>query len=214
MRTLDKAIQFAQSKIGGPRVWRRLCLSFVRQCWGIPATGIPTAYEGWKLTKHRHTDGVPPRGALIWWKGPTPEGHVAISAGNGYCYSNDIDVSGGITKTKINTIAARWGAQWLGWTEDYPNAGKLPLEDSGSGAGGGGGDVPAFKVGDRVVVATPAGLKARLAPGTEKATDSGRTVAKGYRIKITKLAEEDGYTWAKADKYWYAVSRGYVRKIN
>ena len=212
-RTLKGALAYAKSQVGKSG-WRRLCLGFVRQCWGYPTSGIPTAYAGSKLVK-KTTKGTPPPGAIVWWKGPTSAGHVALSAGNGYVYSNDFKRPGKIDKVKIKDITRGWDCEYLGWSRNYPKQPNLPLDDDAPAAGGGSGSVSkgttgpgsrnTYKVGQRVVVTTEAGLRARLAPGTESSTNSGRTVSKGYRIKITAVAEEDGYQWGKADKYWYAL---------
>lgn len=219
-RSLSAALNWIKSKVGatsiGGRSVRRQCLAIVRQTWGLNPTGVATAYAGWKLTKKRHNrDYNAPPGAPCWFQGPTSAGHVATSVGNGYVIGNDYPTSGVVKKARIKDIERGWGCRYLGWTEDYPRASGsnvlLPLDLVSEKPEG-----VSYKVGQRVVVATAAGLKARLSPGTEKATDSGRTVAKGYRIKITKIAREDGYIWLKADRYWYATpekGRQYVRKV-
>lgn len=214
-RTLNGALAYAKSQVGKSG-WRRLCLAFVRQSWGYPTSGIATAYTGSKLVK-KTTKGTPPPGAICWWKGPTSAGHVALSAGNGYVYSNDFKRPGIIDKVKIKDITRGWNCEYLGWSRNYPKQANLPLDgvSTGGGSGGGSGSVGkgttgpgsrnTYKVGARVVVTTPNGLKARTAPGTESSTDSGRTVDKGYQIKITAVAEEDGIQWGKGTKYWYAL---------
>lgn len=201
-RSLAGALAWAQSEVGDYG-WRRLCLGFVRQSWGIAASGIFSAREGYSLTKYRHKDRTPPPGAPVWFDGPTSADHVALAKGNGKLFSNDVISPGRIDIVTIGKIEDVWGARYLGWSEDYPNFGKLPLDLIGSGGSG----AKVLKIGDRVVVTTAAGLNARLTPNGKVYT----TVAKGYRGKITKLAEAGGRTWARFDKFWYASQ--FLRKV-
>lgn len=208
-RTLSAALSWIKAKIGATTIGgepvRRACLAIVRQTWGLQPTGITTAYAGWKLTRRRHErDYNAPPGAPCWFQGPTPAGHVATSVGNGYVVGNDYPTSGVVKKARIKDIEKGWGCRYLGWTEDYPRANgdnvRLPLDLVGEKPEGG-----TLKVGVRVVVSTPVGLRARLKPGTGRGTDSGRTVAKGYRIKLTQIQHADGYLWGRGTKYWYAL---------
>lgn len=204
-RSLDGALAWGKNQVGNYG-WRRKCLGFVRQCWGIAASGIDDAADGYALTKYRHTDKTPPPGAPVWFDGPTVQDHVALSVGNGYVYSNDVIEPGRIDKVKINTILDRWNCSYRGWSEDYPRFGKLPLDliDELDYAA-------EFEVGQHVVVSTRAGLKARSAPGTESSTLLYRggellTVGYGYGIHLTKITEEDGILWGKGKKYTYALA--------
>jgi hypothetical protein len=120
-----------------PRRWRGLCLAFVRTCWGFPPTGIFDANEAWRRTTRKRLKGTPPPGAPIYWA-VGKHGHVALSAGNGRCYSNDIRRRGKIDLVPISEITRKWGARYRGWAEDYVGT-KLPLN---LGAGGGGSERP------------------------------------------------------------------------
>lgn len=214
--SLGKALSWLKGKVGTTG-WRRKCLEIVRLTWGWkkPLGNLPTAYSGWLQTKKRHKrDYNPPPGAPCWFKGPTSAGHVCTAIGNGQVISNDWPTSNRMNKTTIKSIENGWNCEYLGWTEDYPGRGDLPLDLIGQKP-----PTKTYKVGDRVVFTTT--VKARSGPGTESSTLTGRTVAKGYRIKITKLTEEDGYLWATADKYTYAIvarnsdktDTHYVRKV-
>ena len=65
------------------------CLKTVRGYYGVNAK-YGSAEEGWYASKHKHE--VPssqvPRGVPVWWTNGK-YGHVAISLGNGLCYSTD-----------------------------------------------------------------------------------------------------------------------------
>lgn len=123
-----------------PRRWRGLCLAFVRTCWGFPPTGIYDANEAWRRTTRKRLKGTPPPGAPIYWA-VGKHGHIALSAGNGRCYSNDIRRRGRIDLVPISEITRKWGARYRGWAEDYVGT-RLPLSTGGGGGGGGGGERP------------------------------------------------------------------------
>lgn len=110
----------AQHDDGGTE-WRGLCLVFVRSCFGVDRNyrSAAAAWEGARF-KHRETDGRKvPRGVPYFWTGGSQGfGHIVISAGGGMCWSNDINVNGGISLVPINDITARWRQTPQGWTED------------------------------------------------------------------------------------------------
>lgn len=101
--------------------WKGLCLVFVRSCFGVGAH-FPSAAAAWHGAeiRHRQTDGNRvPRGVPYFWTGGSQGfGHVVLTAGGGKCWSNDVDVSGGISLVHINDITRRWGQTPQGWTED------------------------------------------------------------------------------------------------
>jgi hypothetical protein len=101
--------------------WRGLCLKFVRSCYDIPAL-YPSAAAAWQGAefKHRETDGNKvPRGVPYFWTGGSQGfGHVVISAGGGKCWSNDVQIAGGISLVSINDITRRWRQSPQGWTAD------------------------------------------------------------------------------------------------
>ncbi|GAB3425230.1 hypothetical protein [Flindersiella endophytica] len=129
--------QVARPSAKAPRRWKGLCLAFVRTCWGFPPTGIFNANEAWRRTKRKRIRGTPPPGAPIFWA-VGRHGHIALSAGNGRCYSNDIRRSGRIDLVPISEITRKWGARYRGWGEDYVGT-TLPITRSTGSAGGSGG---------------------------------------------------------------------------
>lgn len=105
-----------------PRLWRGLCLAFTRTTLGVDAKH-PSAIEAWRATpaaqRHDHDDGDagnPPPGVPLYWSGGK-YGHVALSAGNGWCWSTDIRRRGKVDRVRISLIHQRWGLAYLGWCE-------------------------------------------------------------------------------------------------
>lgn len=201
-RSAAAALKWLRSRIGQAG-WRRRCLELFRLAYGWTKStgGLPTAYSGWTQTKKRHVrDYNPPAGAPCWFKGPTSAGHVCMATGDGDdVITNDLPTSDEIGRSTIRDIERRWGAKYLGWTEDYPRRGDLPI-----------GDEP--QVGDRVRVDEPAGVNARLSPNGKIKT----TVANGYPgpkgAKITEIVRnKGGHDWARFAEFWYALDL--LRKV-
>ena len=114
-----------------------LCLKFMRDAylntWGkdinTVATNTYSAHTYWSTftgTKHTSSDPrfkLPPRGALVFWKGRTgfPEGHVAVSIGNGWLVSS---AERSLTGVHLVTIAQRnadsaLNAVYAGWVMPF-----------------------------------------------------------------------------------------------
>ena len=130
------AVDFAAGQVGNPsRNWTGICLIFVRNCFNVGPVN-PDAHAGYRAAKFKHgTAGTPPLGVPVWWTGGQ-HGHVAISTGDGNCFSSDIKRKGKIDKVPISLITRRWGMLYRGWTEDIngvriwrPGAPSLPAVD-------------------------------------------------------------------------------------
>lgn len=65
-----------------------------------------------------------------------------------------------------------------------------------------------FRLGQKLEVATPAGLNARYEPGGEIRT----TVAQGYKVTVRAQTHADGRWWVQGATYWYAAD--YLRPIS
>lgn len=102
--------------IRASRDWTGWCLKFVRIMLGV-ASSYPSAIAAWNGAKFKHTTGTPPKGVPVFWR-IGEFGHIALSDGGGYCYSTDILRRGEVDRVPIAKIASRWGARYLGWTED------------------------------------------------------------------------------------------------
>jgi len=97
--------------------WKGLCLKFARMAAGAPG-GVVDANAGWARAKYKHRgDRTVPRGGIVWYAGGR-HGHVAVSAGDGDIYSNDIVESGKIDRVPLNRPEQKWGQRYLGWSED------------------------------------------------------------------------------------------------
>lgn len=97
-----------------------MCDQFVAQMYGYNSSGYATALTNWTSTpanlKHPQ-DMNAPAGALMYWGGAN--GHVAISTGDGNIVSTDIGGMGTVTTVPANSITAKWGKPYLGWTYPY-----------------------------------------------------------------------------------------------
>ena len=129
-RTVAEAVTAARRQVEHPsQNWLGWCLKFCRLCWGLPLLGIPNANAGWAGAVRRRTTvrhGYPPPGALVFWA-VGKFGHIALSAGGGLVYSNDILRAGKIDLVSIGKITSGWKAIYRGWTSDYCGAATLPL---------------------------------------------------------------------------------------
>lgn len=120
--TGEQAIaQAAQQSISGARFGTGLCLQKVRGCY-LVAAKYPDAASAWENAGIRHKDRNPldiPRGVPVFWTGGSAgHGHIAISTGDGYCWSTDIERPGFFDHVRIADIERRWGLPLVGWTED------------------------------------------------------------------------------------------------
>lgn len=147
---VQKAVNFAL----GHKHWRvGMCDNFVGNCWGHSASGFASAWVHWNNTpaKLRHSGGTPPAGALVYWKGSGPYGHIALSLGGGKVRSTDWNGSkytpGVVGTGTVNEISTKMmrNARYLGWTPPYYN-GKVQAEVGGSASYGGGASVAAESV--------------------------------------------------------------------
>lgn len=121
-RTPAQAIAYAKARAAEPArpSWHAMCLMFVRFCYDLPAV-YGKARTAWEGAKHRHatTNAANiPAGVPVFWRTGTVNWHIAISIGDGYCYSTDIGGKGKVGRIGINDLSKRWGATLLGWTED------------------------------------------------------------------------------------------------
>lgn len=127
LRTRADAITWGRRQVTNPsQTWLALCLSFVRQAFGLPAL-YPSATAAWEgaALKHRTTSpGSIPAGVPVFFKGGR-FGHVVLSLGGGLCLSNDVVRRGRIDVVRIADITKAWGYPVLGWTGDL-NGRSLP----------------------------------------------------------------------------------------
>lgn len=121
-QSCTQAQQYALKEVANPsKDWFYLCLNFVTIAYGAPQT-IPRAIDMWTglPPEAQHSPNtVAPPGALMFWA----PNHVALSLGNNMVISTDILGKGRIWIAPMSLIQARWGMQYLGWTEpDFRNA--------------------------------------------------------------------------------------------
>lgn len=120
-RSREEAVAWGKRQINNPsQNWRRQCLSFVRQSFGVERR-IPNAGMSWDQSqfKHRVASGMNiPRGVPVHWETSDVADHIALSIGNGLCLSTDARRSGHIDIVSIDALTRRWGMRLHGWTED------------------------------------------------------------------------------------------------
>jgi hypothetical protein len=111
-RTVEAIGFAAEQVISGDDGWFYGCQRFVRTALGLPADAR-SAIASWRETpvRYRHTSANPPPGVPVYWA----PNHVALSAGDGYVYSNDILHRGQVNLVPMDLIAKKWAAKPLGW---------------------------------------------------------------------------------------------------
>lgn len=117
MRLGSLALNWAEDEhLHRSRSWYRDCLLFVHDAFNAPAyyARAEWAYYG---ADFKHTSWPPPPAVPVWWTNGT-YGHVALSAGHGYCWSTDFLRYGYVDKVRIASITSGWGQHYRGWTED------------------------------------------------------------------------------------------------
>jgi len=97
------------------------CQQYVRTSFGVGSL-YGSAAEAWEHVNHKHrteNGNNCPRGVPVFWTGGSHGyGHVAVSTGNGYCWSTDAGGPGQVAKVSINGLTSRWGLNFQGWAED------------------------------------------------------------------------------------------------
>jgi hypothetical protein len=111
----------------GSAAYQLLCLQFTYDAYINTGTRFPgplgpnvTAWQWWNAQPagRRNSDLNPPRGALVFWQpvAGNPEGHVALSIGNGWAVSTR---EGGTNEIHLLNIAQRNAvapyAGWVSW---------------------------------------------------------------------------------------------------
>lgn len=114
---LDAALaNCAHEAHSGSAQWHGLCLKFARTMLGI-GPRYSSAIAAWNgAAGHHHGDADPAGGVPVFWR-VGRYGHVAISAGGGWCWSTDIKRRGQVDKVPIGYISKHWGAHYLGWSD-------------------------------------------------------------------------------------------------
>ncbi|HEX8510828.1 MAG TPA: hypothetical protein VF635_15185 [Propionibacteriaceae bacterium] len=119
-----EAIAKARALTGQSCIWYQLCLGFTARAYGWSSgSGEYSAYTHWKnldrLGYTHRDDRNPPPGALVFWKGSGPFGHIALAVGGGKIASNDIARRGCINIVDWTAPETQWGQSYLGWAPPY-----------------------------------------------------------------------------------------------
>lgn len=135
----DKAQIWANETAGGVLPFSAdECLTFVREALGLPGgeASAAAALSDAKTAKalYSYDPNTTPAGVPIFWSGPNADGHVVLSAGNGMCYSTDIDGAGGVYYTSVASVSSWLGQQPAGWSNMLE--GQTVSTTTGSGVSG------------------------------------------------------------------------------
>jgi hypothetical protein len=111
---------------------RRHCLETVLRDTGVDPIGCARASEMVPRTVDLHTTGRPPAGAVVLWTGGgNGDGHIAVSAGGGDCWT--VDWIDGLHQTKVSIAAINraWtGLDYAGWATNYGGVFALDVADA------------------------------------------------------------------------------------
>ena len=140
MTTDPQAYAAAQAAKGPVRRFVEKCQSFVANALTGTNSGYADANAGFAaLSKQQqfYTQYVPPINTAVYWTGGD-HGHVALSAGNGEAWTNDLRGPGVISKEKISDINVWLGSrfQYRGFGEQYANSGQTIKQRAGRMPGG------------------------------------------------------------------------------
>lgn len=116
--TADWAISRAFELLGST-AWENECLVFVRNRYGwLNGSGWATAEIGGDYFASRGLlrQGVPPRGALVWYHNSRGSGHVAISLGQGKVIGTSVNGRVGVAGYTDHSQPRGWS------TADFPYA--------------------------------------------------------------------------------------------
>ncbi len=118
IRVGSAAVSYAVAQHLAPsKNWTGRCLEFTRRCHNVDPKWS-TAAEDWNhvAPADRHSTGTPPPGVPVHWSGGTKGyGHVAESAGGGYCWTTDLIRTGMVDKAPLSLVHSRWGLAYSGW---------------------------------------------------------------------------------------------------
>lgn len=139
MREVGAALRWleAQSKRptppSPPGSWLNRCLQLARSAYDVPAK-YAEADQAWAATRFRtEPQPKPPPGWFVWWDRPGhpgsdhDAGHVAVSAGDGLCWSNDVRRRGGVDLVRIAAIGPAWGLPRVGDSRDINGRIVVPV---------------------------------------------------------------------------------------
>lgn len=91
-----------------------MCLMWARTMANIPAK-YPSAIVCARHARRRM--GTPPAGTFVYWQNDS-FGHVAISAGGGYCFSTDYPKRNRVGRVSISRLSSRWNLKYIGWSDE------------------------------------------------------------------------------------------------
>ncbi|HEX6682602.1 MAG TPA: hypothetical protein VF062_07380 [Candidatus Limnocylindrales bacterium] len=112
-RIKNEAIDWQFRRLGSTS-WEGECLAFQRASFGYGSSGWATAEIGgdWIASHGFMHNGVPPRGALVWYHNSSGTGHVVVSIGNG-------EIIGTSVNGKVGVAGYLYHSGYRGWSVPY-----------------------------------------------------------------------------------------------
>lgn len=128
-RLQRNALAFMEAQSQHPtQDWARMCLGVCRRAFGAPMmrNAIPiggTAVMAFHRAKTKHSfdgdyDAVPAGRLFVFEGGTKGAGHIVVTAGNGWCWTNDEVRTGHIDRARLEWAETRWGMHPLGIIDD------------------------------------------------------------------------------------------------
>lgn len=132
--------QWAKEQAATGGYWFNKCMSFVANALTGSNSGYTDANAGYAAMEDQTDvvkDAVPPANTPVFWTGGK-HGHVALSAGGGYAWTNDMGGKGRITKEYIPDIDKWLGSNYTyqGFSPGYANSGDKVSQRAGRLPGG------------------------------------------------------------------------------
>lgn len=136
MRSVSEAlVWFAKASHDPNALYLNRCLQAARTAYGLPALYLE-ADIAWAHTKFRsEPQAKPPAGWLIWWDRPGhptsdhDAGHVAVSAGDGMCWCNDVKRRARLDLVRISDISKAWSIPRVGDSRDLNGQLVVPTDN-------------------------------------------------------------------------------------
>lgn len=124
MRSPDERVAWAKSQ-AGTTSWTGQCEAFTRSCFPFDAAygSANDAYHASASAGPVHLEYEAPVGVPVFWDitygTNAAYDHVALSAGDGWCYSTSAGPGSTLALVGIAELTTRWGMTYRGWAEIY-----------------------------------------------------------------------------------------------
>lgn len=123
VRNANQALAWYEAQAAtGTNGWADLCDHLAANAVGFEHSGYDTAWDHWQSIDPNYRRGpssTPNMGDYVFWEGG--QGHIAMYAGFGTIYSQDILRHGRVDLVRIGLITQKWGLAYAGSTHGAPD---------------------------------------------------------------------------------------------